>query len=406
MSDHSAHNESTTTQSSFIGPEHTESNAGLSGSSTSQQELAKKCLKVIEDFRCSRITKSEALVSITQIIASGSSDTTDQTISFIADPYYSMLDHWATELGRAAGPAETVNETDGPEQDTMGENEHESSIERDEPVRKRCKLDLSCLDRAATSYTGRAISSNLRRTNEVLLNWSQDPKEARRRLMYHECSPEFHESGWTEIVTGKCLNLDTIHTIITSSRAVDKHTETVGSIEIRYGTSEAASKKITTYTGWTTAWNRAAKALKFAFPHRENELTAYYEYIVDKFDQTSEAYHGRVIRFDKAVRNRIGSTQRYELSDFEAFRDIYDSHFLPSGKHFSDDKDSKPGASARDKGAFARREPCRKWNASECAHSANSCRYAHICSYEQDGKICARRHTKTKHLEESKSKSM
>jgi len=129
MSDHSAHNESSTTQSSFIEPEHAESSAGLSGLSTSQQELAKKCLTVIEDFRRSRITKSEVLVSNTQIIASGSSDTTDQTISFITDPYYSMLDHWATELGRAAGPAETVNETDGPEQVTMGENEHESSVE-------------------------------------------------------------------------------------------------------------------------------------------------------------------------------------------------------------------------------------------------------------------------------------
>jgi len=164
MSDHLARNESTTTQSLFGEPEHTESNTGLSGSSASQQELAKKCLKIIKDFRCSRITKSEALVSITQIIASESLDTTDQTISFIADLYYTMLDHWATELGQAAGPTETINETDAPEQVTMGENEHESSVERDEPVRKHCKLDLSCLDRAATSYIGHAISSNLRRT--------------------------------------------------------------------------------------------------------------------------------------------------------------------------------------------------------------------------------------------------
>jgi hypothetical protein len=214
-----------------------------------------------------------------------------------------------------------------------------------------------------------------------------------------------HESGWSEIVAGKCLNLDAVHTIITSSRTVDKHTETLGDIEIRYGVSEAASKKITSYTGWTTAWNRAAKALKFAFPHREDELTAYYEYIVDKFDQTSEAYHGRVIRFDKAIRNRVGSSRRYKLSDFEAFRDIYDSHFLPSGKHFSDVDDAKPGAFARDKGAFTRREPCRKWNAGECARSANSCRYAHTCSFEQDGKFCSHRHTKMKHLEETKSKS-
>jgi hypothetical protein len=332
MSNRCAHNESSATQSSHAEPELTESTSitNLTGSTSPQQELAQKCLKIVEDFRSSRISKSEGLVSITQIIASQSPNTSDETISFIAEPYYSMLEHWASELSQAAGPADPDVEPNAPGQVAMGENEHESSVERDEPIRKRCKLDFSCLDRAAKSYAGRPISSNLKRTNEVLLNWSQDPKEARRRLMYHECSPEFHESGWSEIVAGKCLNLDAVHTIITSSRTVDKHTETLGDIEIRYGVSEAASKKITSYTGWTTAWNRAAKALKFAFPHREDELTAYYEYIVDKFDRTSEAYHGRVIRFDKAVRNRVGSSRRYELSDFEAFRDIYDSHPVAS----------------------------------------------------------------------------
>jgi hypothetical protein len=50
--------------------------------------------------------------------------------------------------------------------------------------------------------------------------------------MYHECSPEFHESGWSGIIAGKCLNLDAIHTVITSSRMVDKHTKTLGDIEI------------------------------------------------------------------------------------------------------------------------------------------------------------------------------
>jgi len=61
----------------------------------------------------------------------------------------------------------------------MRENEHESSVEQDKPIWKHCKLDLSCLDCAGTSYTGCAISANfLRQTNKVLLNWSQDPKEA------------------------------------------------------------------------------------------------------------------------------------------------------------------------------------------------------------------------------------
>jgi hypothetical protein len=244
------------------------------------------------------------------------------------------------------------------------------------------------------------------RTNEVLLNWSQDPKEVRRQLMYHRCCPEFYEAGWAEIVAGKCVNLDAVHSIISSSRTIDKCTETIGDIEIKFsGTSAAVSKKITTAAQWSAAWNRTARAIKFAFPHREDELAAYGEYINDKFDRRLERTHERIIRYDKAVRNRAANSRRVELSDFAAFTDIYESHFQFDGRHYDEEKQSTPGAQARAKPAFGRREPCHKWNAGECACSAQTCRYAHVCSHEQDGKLCARRHTEAKHFEESKPKS-
>ncbi|KAJ8593277.1 hypothetical protein M405DRAFT_731675, partial [Rhizopogon salebrosus TDB-379] len=182
---------------------------------------------------------------------------------------------------------------------------------------------MSCLEQASKLQgAGPTLSANLRCTNAVLLNWSQEPKEARRQLMYHELSPEFHESGWMEIVTGKCVNLDNVFSIIASSRTVDKHTETIGGIELRYGTSEAVSKRISTQSAWIVAWNRTARALLFAFPHRKSELEAYQEYICSLFGTNEEHSHSRVIRFDKAVRNRVASTRRYELSDFAAFHDI------------------------------------------------------------------------------------
>jgi hypothetical protein len=154
--------------------------------------------------------------------------------------------------------------------------------------------------------------------------------------MYHWCSPEFHEAGWAEIVTGKCagkcVNLDAVHSIISSSRTIDKCTETIGDIEIKYaGTLEAVSKKITTVWQWSAPWNRAARAIKFAFPHREDELTAYGEYINDRFDLHFEKLHERVVRFNKAVRNRAANSCRIELCDFTAFTDIYESHFQPDG---------------------------------------------------------------------------
>ncbi|KAG2051862.1 hypothetical protein BDR06DRAFT_888955 [Suillus hirtellus] len=224
--------------------------------------------------------------------------------------------------------------------------------------------------------------------------------------MYHKCSPKFHEAGWTEIVASKCVNLDTVHSIISSSHTVNKCTETIGDIEIKFsGSTEMTLKKISTSAQWQAAWNRAACAIKFAFPHREDELAAYSEYINNKFDCSLERSHGRIIQFDKAVRNKAANSQRVELSDFTAFTDIHESHFQFDGRHYEDEKQSKPIASAWDKTTFSQHEPCCKWNSGECMHSARTCHYAHICSHEQDGRLCARQHMEAKHLEESKSKS-
>jgi hypothetical protein len=221
--------------------------------------------------------------------------------------------------------------------------------------------------------------------------------------MYHDSSPEFHESGWMEIVTGKCINLDNVHTIIMSCRTIDKHTESIGGIEIRYGTSETISKRITTGGAWITAWEKTACALTFAFPHRQRELAIYREYIISQFAINEESTHGRVIRFDKAVRNRVASSRRYELSNIHAFQDIFNSHFNFSGKHFKDPSDSSSSTTTtQGKTVSGKREPCNKWNNNECPRSSTSCRYAHVCSFKQDGRSCGQRHTKAKHLEERK----
>jgi hypothetical protein len=223
--------------------------------------------------------------------------------------------------------------------------------------------------------------------------------------MYHEDSPEFHEAGWTEIVTSKCINLDTVHSIIASARTVDKHTETIGDIEIRFGSSDAGAKKITTASTWTAAWRRAARALVFAFPHRADELNTYSEYLTDKFEQMREGTHGRVVRFDKAVRNRVASSRKYLLSDLDSFRDLYDSHFFPDGKYYIDSEAGNSTAtqsSGKSASATGKREPCIKWNNNQCSRSATACRYAHTCSFKQDGHVCGQRHAKAKHLEDSK----
>ncbi|KAG2339207.1 hypothetical protein BDR05DRAFT_892225 [Suillus weaverae] len=384
--------------------------ANSNGPDLSQQNLAAACIAIVDDYRRSRVTKLEAIVSVIGTISEELYASPGQ-VSTVAGPYLAMLDEVESELARATNsstrgrttrsdePAHVDEEAPLPE-----DRSRAGSVEPGEPARKRSKLDYSSIDAAVKCRKFQPLSPSLERTNEILKNWSQDPKEVWRYLMYHKYGPEFHKSGWTEIIAGECINLDVVHTIITSSHTVDKQTEILGGMEIKYGVSEAASKKIATDSDWYAAWNKSADAVKFAFPHREAELNGYFAFISKYFLQANASAHGRVIRFNKAVRNRVRSSRRLELTDFHEFEDLIFSHFNADGRQRNDPADSKSG-SGSSSNASNKRDPCRKWNAGECSRSAASCRYAHVCSFEQDGHVCAQRHVKTKHLEDSKSKS-
>ncbi|KAG1865841.1 hypothetical protein DFJ58DRAFT_863494 [Suillus subalutaceus] len=259
------------------------SQTDANGLAASQQSLAKKCFDYIEDYRCSQITKLEANIILIEIISAECFNTSSKVIT-VAGPYISML---------------AQIETPQPEKTPNTEiRSREGSNEPGEPARKRPKLNYSSIAHSVRTRQYKPLSANLERTNEILANWLQDQKEVRRYLMYHKYGPEFHESRWAEIFAGKYINLDVM--------------ETLGEVEIRYGASESASKKISTDSNWFSAWNKAADAIKFAFPHWEAELNSYFTYISTYFSQANPSAHRRVICFDKAVRNRVGTSHRLE----------------------------------------------------------------------------------------------
>ncbi|KIK82336.1 hypothetical protein PAXRUDRAFT_90058, partial [Paxillus rubicundulus Ve08.2h10] len=149
-----------------------------------------------------------------------------------------------------------------------------------------------------------------------LANWATDPKEVKRRFVNNPACPEFPDSEWNNIILGKSVNLD------------------VGDLEILCGIYSAPSKNVLTGQDWHVAWVRTARAYRFAFPHRASELERYGEYITQKFAHHEQRFHGRVIEFDKSVRKRVSSSRQYEFTD--PHTDLFESHFLPSGKQFSE----------------------------------------------------------------------
>jgi hypothetical protein len=71
--------------------------------------------------------------------------------------------------------------------------------------------------------------------------------------------------------------------------------------------------------------------MRFAFPHRLDELDDYGNYIHQKFAQNVTKYHSHIIAFDKAVRKCVSWRRDLQLTDFDHFSDLYEGHFSLSG---------------------------------------------------------------------------
>ncbi|KAG1836550.1 hypothetical protein DFJ58DRAFT_734905 [Suillus subalutaceus] len=358
-----------------------------------QQDLAKRCLDVVRDFRATKGTKFEASYVISSIIKESLPIGSREDPTAIVAIYLAMLDQWESEQSQAAQRATGAVRERRSVKPASG-----SHIEEEPPTE-----DVRTQQASIEPEPSRPLSANLKHTIRIIQNWAQDQKQAKLKLMYHERSPDFYEYGWADIIAGRSLNLDAIHTIITTSCAIDKHTEAIGDVEFTYGVSEMALKNIATQGQWNAVWNRAAQALKFPFPFRQAELDTYSEHINEQFDQQSELSHGQVLWYNKAVRFRVGNSCKYELSNFKCFKDIYSAHFSAGGRMHND-----TGESSKSSGGWestVKREPCHKWNTGECTCSTATCRFAHVCNIEQDGQVCARHHVKAKHNEDTKSKS-
>lgn len=155
------------------------------------------------------------------------------------------------------------------------------------------------------------ISPILLKTRERLQNYGADLKESKKLLTTSFDVPQFPDSEWNNVLSG---------------RAVDD-----SDIEITMGGSSAPAKIVTNQGEWSIAWKYAAKAILFAFPERKPELEEYEEYVTRIFMAVPGYNHHFVINFDRAVRIRAGLRRDLLLSDLSAFQDLYLIWVLNSG---------------------------------------------------------------------------
>ncbi|KAG1723383.1 hypothetical protein EDD22DRAFT_790129 [Suillus occidentalis] len=251
------------------------------------------------------------------------------------------------------------------------------------------KLDLSNLTNPSVVRRTKKLSPSLRKTNSILANWAHDPKRVKRKWLESAFLPEFPESELYNIIRGRVVNFDVVFSGWYSDEPEEDFEEKLGKLKIKIKGEAEPSKSVRSSQDWNVAYSLFARAMRFAFPHRLDELDDYGNFIHQKFAQNVSKYHSRVIAFDKAVRKRVSRRRDLRLSDFDQFSDLYEGHFSLSGRCVNEEGSS--GSSKRRRGV----DHCKRWNFKTCSRSDSSCNYRHVCakcgSSEHPEKSCPSR---------------
>jgi hypothetical protein len=353
------------------------SSATTSSNSELYQNVLVECNALVEGHRKGEIPKAAVYVEIHSKLTKALGDDRGRSDaafgSFIAtiESHDSAIEG-ATARGeffarrRSASPALS----DADEQQSDGE-----------PVSKKPKVDESAYAWVAGRKDKRTtLSDNLSRTLKLIDAYTINPKATKRSLVNEPDCPEFPDSEWKNVISGRAVSLDAVLSGQLSTTNDDLKVQKFGDLKISFGAVEP-TKLVKNGGDWSIVWNRTVRAIIFAFPHRLRELTSYGEYIINLFSVTHSSVHSRVIAFDKAVRKRAGSVRNLELSDFEKFADLKIAHMDSIGVSVisgtSGDDGNKKGKHRK---GWKKEEPCNNWNEGKCSQAEDDCRRQHVCN--------------------------
>lgn len=357
------------------------------------------CLGVVGRFRRGSISKTDAFLEMFERASCvDQKEFGGRSVAELVTPYHRMLDSFEKEVvqtrkqdreyekeaqkdgGRSpksiVSAEESIN-SDSEEDSKSEVVESDSASEVDEPSRKKqrsFKLDLSNLTNASVIGRSKKLAPSLRKTNSILANWAHDPKRVKRKWLESAFIPEFPESELYNIIRGRVVNFDVVFSGWYSDEPEQDYEQKLGKLKIKVGGEAEPAKSVRSSQDWSVAYSLFARAMRFAFPHRIDEIDDYGNFIHQKFAQNVSKYHSRVIAFDKAVRKRVSRRRDLQLSDFDQFSDLYEGHFSLSGRCVNDEGSST--GSKRRRGL----ECCKRWNFKSCNRSDSSCNYRHACS--------------------------
>ncbi|TFY74853.1 hypothetical protein EWM64_g9159 [Hericium alpestre] len=368
-------------------------------------QTVKACMDVVASFRtgiCSRVEAifdiHDALRDVTQIPKA--------TVLQASQAYIRMLDSWersqqaAHEHGTRANGNTGASSTAGagrptvmqatevesatPECDTHSVGttkcchaEFDNDSNDNERAPRKRPLDFAELPWFENEKDDSPLLSELlEQTRRLVLVFAEDQRQWKTFFTNRRDCPQFPDAEWVNIIAGRAINLDAVHSSMFSVALESKHKEKVGQLSITID-NIVPSKTIKTHGDWLAAWERTSAAIAFIFRHRSSELDGYRSHISQLFTMLGPSMPDPVLNYDRGVRLRTAARRNLLLTDVISFLDLQ-THYITIGARLSN---SVPQPSrSRSSGKPRKHDPCRRWNDGKCPNTSKDCNYLHCCT--------------------------
>jgi len=271
---------------------------------------------------------------------------------------------------------EGVQEKEAPGSDKSSDSSSDTESDRS----RRAKRSRVHLDVSRFPWSGRretqvaALPEDIKTTFDQIKLYSGDPKRVVEHILSTPGCPPFPPSQWLNLVQWKYVDLAKVLESAHTTELDPKQTHVIDDkVELSFRVSKSAGT-IGSAADHNTAFTMFVKAIAFVFPQRWDEYSEYQSHLGRLFHSVEPSFHGRIIDYDRAVRNRVSVQRHLRVTDPTHFDDLRTTFLSSHGVGSrSSEFPSSVRTTTKQGPSGQRREPCHKWNRGLCQKSDADC---------------------------------
>jgi hypothetical protein len=182
-----------------------------------EAKLLLDCSEIADNYRDGKVTKARALATIYAKISEAVGTDCPRQLENSFESYVDIINSYSNQEAAAEkrGRSRSVSFDDALQTDARQQTDKCACRSSLSERSKTLDIDEATTPWGALAFsqqTGstRVLSPSLRKTNDLICLYTSNVKGFRRSLLNSDGCPEFPESEWTNILSGRVVNLDVV----------------------------------------------------------------------------------------------------------------------------------------------------------------------------------------------------